>query len=108
MTARGAPARNKGHTFERAVANFLGTKTTRNTRPGTHEDAGDIALPGWCCEIRSRARWSVALWFDVIEHKALAGENPLMVLHRAGRATKDSLVVMRLSEFATLIEGERA
>lgn len=106
MTRPGAPARRKGHTFERAVARYLGVKTTRNTRPGTHEDAGDIALPGWCAEIRSRARWSVSLWFDVIEHKATKEEKPLLILHRAGRGTPDSLVVMRLEEFASLTKGE--
>jgi hypothetical protein len=102
VTARGAAARRKGHTFERAVAKYLGVRTTRNTRPGTHEDAGDIVLPGWCAEIRSRANWSVALWFDVIESKAEADQFPLLILHRMGRGTKDALVVMRLSEFAAL------
>lgn len=108
MTPRGAPARRKGHSFERAVANFLGVKTTRNTRPGVHEDAGDLDLPGWCAELRSRARWSVALWFDVIESKSLESEKPLLVMHRANRNVADALVVMRLSEFRHLIQEDPA
>lgn len=106
MTERGAAARRKGHSFERAVANFLGVRTTRSVRPGIHDDAGDIVLDGWLCEIRSRARWSISLWFDVIEHKVLNGERPSLILHRPHRSLGDALVVMRLSDFRDLITEE--
>ena len=93
--------------FEQKVARILGTTTTRNTRPGTWEDAGDIALPGWCidCKDYDEKAWRVRMWWDGIAAKARQhGDRVALVLHRPNRPLRDSLVVIRLADVVALAE----
>jgi hypothetical protein len=95
VTARGKAASDKGKRFERALAADLGTTTTRNTRPGAHTDAGDLAVDGWLIEARAREAWRVERWFIDAATKAIPGERVALVLKREGHAdVADALVVI--------------
>ena len=99
MTAPGASARRKGIRFEQELARHFGTVTTRSTRPGVHEDPGDVVLDDWVVEAKNHKRWSVALWFADVEVKAdLYGLRPVLILSRPQRTMADSLVVVRLRD----------
>jgi hypothetical protein len=95
MTARGAAARRKGHSTERWFARDLGVPTTRNVRPGIHDDAGDLVLPGWAVEIKDQARWRIEMWWDGIADKALPGDEPALIVKRTGIGADRALVVVR-------------
>lgn len=97
-----AANRRKGHEFERALARRWGVRTTRNTRPGVHEDAGDIPLPGLLVEAKNHGRWSVDTWFGEAESKATAEQAVALVLKRRRRPLGDSLVVITLDVFDEL------
>lgn len=107
MPGSGASARRAGHAFEREVANFLYTRTTRSMRPGVWEDMGDIALDGWCLECKNRAGVShltVLGWLDETERKAArAGFNAAVVLKNRNHPIALARVVMRPVVFAELM-----
>ena len=96
---------------EREVARRFGTVTTRNTRPGTWEDAGDIALMGWCIDVKAHdsKRWAVRSWWESIETKARAGngDRPALVLKRPGLRLDYALVVVRLGDVSALADRLR-
>lgn len=99
MASRGRSARSAGIRFERAVAQFLGTRTTRSTRPGVHDDAGDVHLPGHVVECKDHGRWTVEAWWRELLAKAQPGETPVLVLKRRGQPIGEALVVQRLSDW---------
>jgi len=95
----GAAARMKGIRWERAVANYYGTSTTRSLRPGVHDDGGDIAMPNsMLVECKDHGRWQVATWFDQIERKCGDEERPVLVLKRRQQPVAYGLVVMRVGD----------
>jgi hypothetical protein len=97
MTARGRAARLKGIRFERAVAHWLETVTTRSQRPGIHDDAGDVVLDGFIVECRDRDRWELGAWWAALLVKAAALElEPVLIVKRPGKPIGESLVVTRL------------
>lgn len=92
---------------EREVARRFGVTTTRNTRPGTWEDAGDIALRGWCIDVKAydAKRWAVRAWWESIESKARAGDDhPALVLAIPRRRLDHALVVARFCDLPALAE----
>lgn len=95
----GAAARMKGIRWERAVAKYLGTHTTRSTRPGVHDDAGDVVMHnGLLLECKDHGAWRVQEWFAHIERKAEPDERPALILKRRQMATAEGLVVIRLGD----------
>ncbi len=95
----GAAARMKGIRWERAVAQYLGTQTTRSTRPGVHDDAGDVVMEnGLLLECKDHGSWRVQEWFSQIERKAGPDERPALILKRRQMATAEGLVVIRLGD----------
>jgi hypothetical protein len=94
----GAAARMKGIRWERACAKFYGTATTRSTRPGVHEDGGDIVLPGWVVEAKDHDRWQVQRWFEDTEAKCVGDERPVLLLKRRNLSTSYGLVVVRMGD----------
>ena len=107
MPGSGASARRAGHTFERDVARFLNTVTTRSQRPGVWEDMGDIALDGWVVECRNRQAAShlvVMAWLADVEQKAArVGHHAALVLKNRNRPIALARVVMRPVVFAELM-----
>jgi hypothetical protein len=97
--SNGKAARLKGIRWERALASYFGTITTRSTRPGVHDDGGDVILPGWVVEAKDHGRWTVQAWFELTERKCRPGERPVLVLKRRQKPTGDALVVLRLSDW---------
>lgn len=94
----GAAARMKGIRWERAVAKYYGTATTRSTRPGVHDDAADIVMANdMLVECKDHGRWQVAAWFDQVESKC-GDQKPVLVLKRRQRSTAEGLVVMRVGD----------
>ena len=101
----GRPSRDKGIRWERALAQFLGTVTTRSTRPGVADDAADVALDGWLVEAKDHARWTIPAWWADLEQKLRDGQRPVLVLKRRQRPTADALVVMRLDDWNDMRKG---
>lgn len=101
----GASARKAGHDWERAIARRWGVNTTRNTRPGVHDDGGDILLPGYLAELKNTAVWRVAPWFAEAEAKASPDQRVALVLKRRHMAEGQALVVITLDTFDTLRGG---
>ena len=102
----GRAARVRGIRWERAVASFLHTRTTRSTRPGVHDDPGDIILGGWVVECKDRARWEIPRWWAETAAKAAAcGARPMLILKRRQRPTGDGIVVVAARDAAALITG---
>jgi hypothetical protein len=99
MTNAGRAARAKGIRFERAIAKWFGTVTTRSTRPGIADDAADIWLPGYMIECKDHARWTVNQWFTELEGKTRDEETPVLILKRRNQPTSEALVVQRLADF---------
>lgn len=99
MPSRGRSARSAGIRFERAVAQFLGTRTTRSTRPGVADDAGDVVLPGHVVECKDHARWTVDAWWRDLLAKRRGDEVPVLVLKRRGQPIGEALVIQRLSDW---------
>lgn len=98
----GKASRDKGRRWELALAHWFGTSTTANTRPGSHDDGGDVVPPAdlhAVIEAKDVGRWTVAAWFDHLTTKCTHGETPLLILKRRNRPTGDALVVMRLSDY---------
>lgn len=96
---RGRSARRRGIAFEQELARYLGTVTTRSTRPGIHDDAGDVVLEGWTIEAKNVTRWQVQAWFTEVERKAeLHGDRPALILKRPQRNTAGALLVVRLKD----------
>lgn len=94
----GAAARMKGIRWERSVAKFYNTTTTRSTRPGVHDDAADIITDNnMLIECKDHSSWRVQEWFDQVERKC-ANERPVLVLKRRQRSTAEGLVVMRVGD----------
>jgi len=94
----GRASRDKGIRWERAVAHFLGTTTTRSTRPGVADDAADVVLDGWLVECKDHARWSIPAWWHDLDNKVI-DERPVLVLKRRNRPVGDALVVLRLEDW---------
>jgi hypothetical protein len=95
----GAAARMKGIRWERAVAQYLGTATTRSTRPGVHDDAGDVVMEnGLLLECKDHGSWRVQDWFSQIEKKAGPDERPALILKRRQMSTAYGLIVVRLGD----------
>ncbi len=100
MSVHGKGARVKGISWERAVAKFLGTVTTRSVAPGIHEDRGDVVMHNHVLiECKNHARWRVLEWFKIIESKCTDDEVPVLIIKRPGDgSTAAGLVVMRLGD----------
>ena len=103
MTARGASARRKGHTFERELARDLGTSTTRNTRPGTHEDAGDLVLAGWYVEAKACEAWRVEEWWKKATANAVDGQRVAVLMKRDQHNFAQSLVVVSYATWKEML-----
>lgn len=111
-----AAERRKGHNFERAVCRWLNDNpfvwteehydladwgTTRNVRPGLHDDIGDLVDPlgVYAIECKDVARLSVQATFTLIERKAGDDYIPVLVWKRRQRPIDDALVVVRLKDW---------
>ncbi len=96
----GAAARMKGIRWERACAQFYDLATTRSTRPGIHDDGGDLDTggQGLVIECKDHGQWRVQHWFEQTEAKCREGERPLLLLKRRQRTTADGLVVVRMGD----------
>lgn len=108
----GASARRAGHEFERQVARFLDTRTTRNFAPGAHIDSGDLVVPGWvveCKNIASPSQRQVLGWHIDATNKALAADitNVAVVVKARNRPIGESRVHMTPTDLYALITGER-
>lgn len=99
----GAASRSKGIRFERAVADYLGTVTTRSVRPGVHEDGGDVVLGGWLVECKDHGRLELGPWSDKANAARLVGQMAALVVKRRQRPVGDSFVVMTLATFREVI-----
>jgi len=99
----GAASRAKGVRFEQAVANYLGTVTTRSTRPGIHDDAGDVVLPGWLIECKDHGRLELGPWLDKAHRARLDGDRAALVVKRRQTAIAESFVVLTLATFRELL-----
>ena len=102
----GRASRMKGIRWERAVAQFLGTVTTRSTRPGVADDAADVVLDGWLVECKDHGRWSVPEWWRQVVAKCREGERPVLVLKQRQKPTGEALVVMRLEDWNEMRKGQ--
>jgi hypothetical protein len=108
----GKAARDYGIRFEQDLAKHLGHPTTRSTRPGVHDDAADIAIPGICLEAKARhcgtggtpPRWSLWSWFNDTEAKCTYDQLPAVALKRPGHPIGDTLLVVRLSDIHAIAE----
>ncbi len=100
--ASGSSARRAGHEWERQLARRWGVPTTRNTRPGVHDDGGDILLPGWYVEAKNTAAWRVNPWFYLAETNATPDLSIALVLKRRHRPEGDALVVITLDTYDEL------
>lgn len=99
MAKPGKPARDAGIRWERAVAHWLGTVTTRSRAQGSHDDGGDVVLGGYVVECKDHARWNLMAWWLHLESKLKDGDTPLLILKRRGHPTGDALVVTRLRDY---------
>ena len=101
----GASSRRKGVTFEQEVARYLGTVTTRSTRPGIHDDAGDVVVTGWFLECKNHGRLELGPWLDKAERLAgeFDAELTALVVKRRNRFIGHSFVVMTLDTFKELL-----
>jgi hypothetical protein len=96
---RGRSARRRGIAFEQELARYLGTVTTRSTRPGIHDDAGDVVWPDWTIEAKNVTRWQVQAWFTEVERKAgLYDNRPALIVKRPRRNMGDALLIVRLKD----------
>jgi hypothetical protein len=100
MTARGLPARRRGVRFEQEVARWLGTVTTRSTRPGIHDDAGDVLLPGFVVETKSHTRLALPAWWRELVAKVDTDDEPVLIVKQAGKTVAHALVYERADDGA--------
>jgi hypothetical protein len=101
VTRSGASARRKGIEFEQALARWFETITTRNTRPGLHDDAGDIVIPGWTVELKAwdATTWTVRKWWTEVADKARRHHTrPMLILKVPRSPLGTSLVIARLED----------
>ena len=101
----GRASREKGIRWERAVAQYLHTTTTRSTRPGVADDAADVVLDGWLVECKDHGRWTVPEWWRQVVAKCRDGETPVLVLKRRQLPTGEALVVLRLEDWDRMRKG---
>lgn len=102
MVARGRPAKARGVRWERAVAQYLGSRTTRSVAPGVHEDRGDVVWPGHVIECKDHSRWGryeLMQWFEQTERKAGDDDVPVLVIKRPQMPTSHGLVIVRLGNW---------
>jgi len=101
----GASSRAKGVRFEQDVARYLETVTTRSVRPGIHDDAGDLVLPGWVLECKDHGRLELGPWLDKAARARADGDRAGLIVKRRQRATSESFVVLTLATFRGLLNG---
>ena len=99
----GASSRRKGHEYERQVAHYLDTITTRNHAPGAHLDAGDLVVEGWLLEAKNHTRLELGPWLDLATAKADDDQRVALVVKRRQRPIGDSFVVMTLDTLKELL-----
>ena len=92
MTARGLPARRRGIRFEQDVARWFGVPTTRSTRPGIHDDAGDVLLPGYVVECKSHTVTRLPQWWREVCAKCNSEDDPLLIVKVPGKSVGYALV----------------
>ena len=92
--------RNRGKAAERAVALALGGK-----RVGTMSGE-DVHFDGpWSAEVKSRAAFVAADWMEQAVRNAPPGKTPIVVVHVRGKRHDKDLVIIRMTDWAELLEG---
>jgi hypothetical protein len=102
----GKKARDFGIRFEHELSHWFDRPTTRSTRPGVHDDGGDIVIDGVVLEAKARhhgsdgsaPRWLVYSWFAEAERKCRDSELPALALKRPGVNVGGALLVVRLRD----------
>ena len=93
---------------ERRIAAMLGGRRIPVSGRG-RGDNPDVEHPTLSVEVKARA--SFPAWLEdalkQAELSASEGKTPVAVLHPDRRPYRDALVVLRLSEFAELVGGEK-
>ncbi len=91
---------------ERRVAAILGGRRIPVSGRG-RGDNPDVEHPALSVEVKARA--SFPAWLEdalkQAEASAAGGKTPVAVLHPDRRPYRDALVVLRLSEFAELVQA---
>lgn len=106
----GAAGRQYGIRFERELARWFGCTTTRNSRPGLHDDAGDLVIDGVAVEAKARhcgtggasPKWLIWSWMREIERKADDNQIPCLIVKRPGHATGRNLIIANLEDLNEL------
>lgn len=106
----GASARQYGIRFEQELARWFGCTTTRNSRPGLHDDAGDLLIEGVAVEAKARhcgtggtpPRWSIWSWMRQIEQKADDSQIPCLIVKRPGQPVGRNLIIANLEDLNEL------
>lgn len=102
----GRKARDFGIRFEHELSHWFNRPTTRSTRPGIHDDAGDIVINGVILEAKARHKtvngaappWRLWNWFADTESKCGDGQLPAVALKRPGFNVGGALLVIRLED----------
>jgi hypothetical protein len=93
---------------ERKVAALLGGKRVP-VSGRTRGDSPDVRHEHLSIEVKSRRR--LPAWIEDAMKQAEAcakeGQLPIAVFHQDGKKYREALVVVRLSELANLVKGER-
>jgi hypothetical protein len=90
---------------ERAIAKFFpGSKRRGSDFRGDNAGKSDLIFPGWSVEIKHSKRPTFGLMLGAVEqaitNKEKENDIPVAVIHKEGTEYKDSLVVMKLSDFS--------
>lgn len=90
-------SRTRGKNFELAVAKIVGAK--RN-----HFESEDLKHPVYSFECKHRKKLSAQIkkWFGQCT-RAAGSRIPILVMHEERQKYRDSLVVMRLSDFKSIM-----
>ena len=96
----GRKSKNRGKSFELAVAKFMGMKRA-------HFEAHDLEghdLITVECKKREKLPKSVKDWYAQAANAAQCGKVPVLVMGELGQRTKDALVVLALDDFRAILE----
>lgn len=98
----GRKSKQRGKSFELAVAKYLGMKRAHFER---HDLEGHPLITVECKK-REKLPKIIKKWFLQAFMACEAGKTPVLVIGELGQHTEDALVVLQLSDFQYLIRHE--
>jgi len=96
----GRKSKQRGKSFELAVAKFLGMKRAHFQR---HDLYGHNLITVECKK-REKLPKGVTDWYAQATNAAECGKAPVLVMGELNQPTKDALVVLTLSDFRAILE----